>query len=117
MLFMNPNVNYKKMFLFGFYGLSYGKSNNEGAPANPYNLRAEWGPSSFGDIRHRAVLGTNIPLPWKISISPFLSASSGSPYNIVTGIDTLQTGVASERPALVEGVGAAVARGNDKAIM
>jgi hypothetical protein len=107
MLFMNPNVNYKKMFLFGFYGLSYGKSNNEGAPANPYNLRAEWGPSSFGDVRHRAVLGTNLPLPWKISISPFLAANSGSPYNIVTGIDTLQTGVASERPALVEGVGAA----------
>ncbi|HEV2687546.1 MAG TPA: TonB-dependent receptor, partial [Bryobacteraceae bacterium] len=106
MLFVNPNINYKKLFLFGFYGLSYGKSNNEGMPANPYNLRAEWGPSSFGDIRHRAVLGTNLPLPWKISVSPFLAASSGAPYNITTGIDTLQSGAATERPALVTGIAA-----------
>jgi hypothetical protein len=106
MLFVNPNINYKKLFLFGFYGLSYGKSNNEGFPANPYNLRAEYGPSSFGDIRNRAVLGTSIPLPWKISVSPFFVASSGSPYNIITGIDTLQTGSPSERPALVPGLSA-----------
>lgn len=107
MLFVSPNVNYKKMFLFGFYGLSYGRNDNEGQPANPYNLRAEWGPSSFGDVRHRAVIGTNLPLLWKINISPFLAMSSGAPYNITTGIDTLQSGVASERPALVPGVGAA----------
>jgi hypothetical protein len=44
----------------------YGKDDNEGLPMNPYNLRAEWGPSSFGDIRHRAVLGTGIPLPGKL---------------------------------------------------
>ncbi|MGH9664240.1 MAG: TonB-dependent receptor, partial [Bryobacteraceae bacterium] len=50
-LIVNPNVNYKKLFLFGFYALSYGKDNNEGQPSNPYNLSAEWGPSSFADVR------------------------------------------------------------------
>jgi hypothetical protein len=102
----SPSVNYKKMFLFGFYGLSYGKDDN-GVPADPYNVRAEYGPSSFGDVRHRAVIGTNLPLPRNISISPFLMASSGSPYNITIGRDINNDGVASERPALVSGVGAA----------
>lgn len=101
-LFINPQVNYKKLFLFGFYALSYGEDNNEGLPANPYNLRAEWGPSSYGDVRHRAVLGTGIPLPWKISMSPFFTASSGTPYDITTGLpDPDGDGSAVQRPALV----------------
>ena len=69
--FISPTVNYKKVFLFGFYSLSYGKEDNEGLAANPYHLSAEWGPSSFGDIRHRAVVGTGIPLPGKITVNPF----------------------------------------------
>ena len=102
-LFINPTVNYKKLFLFGFYALSYGKDDNEGMPADPYNLRAEWGPSSFGDVRHRAVLGTGIPLPWKITATPFFNASSGTPYNITTGLpDPSGDGSAVQRPALVD---------------
>jgi len=99
-LIMSPSVNYKKFFLFGFYSYSHGKDDNEGAPSNPYNLRQEWGPSTFADVRHRAVIGTSIPVPWGISISPFLIMSSGTPYNITTGIDTLQEGLAGERPSL-----------------
>lgn len=110
-LFIAPNLRYKKMFLFGFYALSYGKDDNEGSPANPYNLRAEWGPSSFADVRHRAVIGTSLPLWWKLSVSPFLIASGGSPYNITTGQDTLETGSASERPALITGVAASQCEG------
>ena len=102
----SPNVNYKKLFLFGFYGISYGKDDNGGQPADPYNLRAEWGPSAFGDVRHRVVVGTNLPLLWKINISPFMMASSGSPYNITTGRDTNGDGAATERPALVSGIAA-----------
>jgi hypothetical protein len=52
-------------------------------------------------VRNRAVIGTNIPVPWGISISPFLIMSSGTPYNITTGIDSLDTGIAAERPSLV----------------
>ena len=70
---VTPSVNYKKLFVFGFYSLSYGKSDAEGQPADPYNLRAEWGPSSFADVRHRMVVGTGLPLPFKFTISPLSS--------------------------------------------
>jgi hypothetical protein len=102
-LMVSPNINYKGLFLFGFYSLSYGRSDAEGQPADPYNLRAEWGPSSFADVRHRFLVGTNIPLPLKVSISPFLMLQSGSPYDLTTGLDTNRDGAAAERPALVQG--------------
>jgi hypothetical protein len=113
MLFISPNVSIGKMFLFGFYGLSYGKDDNEGSPANPYNLSAEWGPSSFADIRHRLLLGSSLPLPLKFSISPFFLVQSGTPYNITTGIDSNGDGFASDRPALMAGLSAASCSGGD----
>jgi hypothetical protein len=101
-LIFSPNINYKKIFLFGFYGLSYGKADSDsGQPSNPYNLRADYGPSTFGDVRHRFLMGTSIPLPWKVSLSPFMIISSGSPFNITTGRDVLGTGFPTQRPALV----------------
>jgi len=87
--------------VFGFYSLSYGKTDAEGQAADPYNLRAEWGPSSFADVRHRMVIGTSIPLPFKVSMSPFITASSGAPYNITTGRDTNGDSITAERPSLV----------------
>jgi hypothetical protein len=106
-LFLSPNVNYKKMFLFGFYAYSHGKDDNEGEPADPRNLKAEWGPSSFADVRHRFVVGTSIPLWLKISASPFIVASSGTPYNITTGQDPIGDGIASARPSLNTSLAAA----------
>jgi hypothetical protein len=111
MLFVSPNLSIGKIFLFGFYGLSYGMDDNEGQPANPYDLRAEWGPSSFADIRHRLFLGSSLPLPLKFSISPFFLVQSGTPYDITTGIDSYDTGFATERPALVTGLSAATCTG------
>jgi hypothetical protein len=108
---VSPSVNYKKLFLFGFYSLSYGHSDAEGQPANPYNLRAEWGPSSYSDVRQRFVMGTSIPFFKSISISPFLILQSGSPYNITTGQDPNHTGVAAVRPALTVGASAASCSG------
>jgi hypothetical protein len=103
-LTVTPSVNYKKLFLFGFYALSFGKTDAEGQPADPYNLRAEWGPSSYADVRHRFVMGTSIPLPYQVSISPFVVVQSGTPYNITTGLDPNRTGIPAARPALLTGV-------------
>ncbi len=111
MLIVSPNVNFKQIFLFGFYGLSYGKDDNEGQPANPYNLRAEWGPSSFVDVRHRLLIGSSLPLPWKFIVNPFFLVSSGAPYNITTGLDTNGDGFATERPELLSGISAAACSG------
>ena len=105
-LIASANVNRKKLFLFGYYALSHGMDNNEGLPADPHRLRAEWGPSTYGDVRHRAVLGGAVPLPWKASVSPFLAANSGAPYNITTGLDPGLTGYPAARPSLVHGADA-----------
>ena len=110
-LMINPTINYRKLFLFGFYNLSYGKTDAEGTPADPYNLRAEWGPSSYADVRHRFVMGTSLPLPFQFSISPFVIVQSGTPYNITTGRDPNHTGSAAARPALVGGASAASCTG------
>jgi hypothetical protein len=104
LLVLSPNMNYKRVSVFGFYAISYGKDDISSAPADPYNLRAEWGPSTIADVHHRAITGANLSLPWKITFSPFLIASSGAPYNITTGRDTTGDGVAAERPALVTGL-------------
>jgi hypothetical protein len=105
-LFISPNVNYKKLFLFGFYSLSYGKDDNEGQPANPYDIRAEWGPSTFADVRHRGIIGASIPTFTKVTINPFMSFTSGTPFDITTGRDLYGDGVTTARPALVTGISA-----------
>ena len=102
-LVANGTVQWRGVYLFGFYALSYGRDDNEGLPADPYNLRAEWGPSTYGDMRHRGAMGATVPLPGRWSVSPFLVANSGVPYNITTGLDPGLTGSPSARPALVAG--------------
>ncbi len=105
-LVIAPNVNYKKLFLFGFYAYSHGNTNAEGTPADPYNLRAEWGPSSYMDVRHRFVTGTSLPLPFRVTVMPFIMVSSGAPYNITIGRDLNGDGIAAERPALLANLAA-----------
>jgi carboxypeptidase family protein len=110
-LLINPNLNYKKFLLFGYYELAHGMSDAEGLPANLYNLRAEWGPSSLSDVRQHAVIGLGIPLPWKVRLFPLLTASSGLPYNITTGQDNNGDGFASDRPGVVSGLDAVQCKG------
>src|SRR5262249_7939297 len=100
-LVANVSMNQKRATLFGYYALSYGSGNNESLPAHPSNLRAEWGRSSYGDIRHRGVAGASIPLPLGFSANPFLVLNSGFPYNITTGLDPNNTGFPVGRPSLI----------------
>lgn len=100
-LIINPTMNFKKVMLFGYYVLSHGQDNNEGQPADPYNLHAEWGPSTWGDVRHKIVAIATVKLPLSFSVSPFLVSSSGAPYNITTGLDPDLTGFPAARPALI----------------
>jgi len=99
----STNASYRGLMLFGFYSLSYGMDNNEGQPADPYNLRAEWGPSVYGDVRHRLAIGATLPVAWKFTVTSFLVANSGLPYNITTGLDPGDTGYPAQRPALLTG--------------
>jgi hypothetical protein len=103
------NVNLRSNFsqrvtLWGNYSLGFSKSDSDGAfsfPAYSYDLADEYGRSSF-DIRHSVNFGGNINLPWGVSMSPFITANSGRPFNITRGIDTNADSLFTERPTFGE---------------
>jgi hypothetical protein len=51
------------------------------------------------DRRHVAFVGGSINLPKGIRLSPFITASSGSPFNITTGFDNNLDTEINDRPA------------------
>jgi hypothetical protein len=67
-------------------------------PADSYDLRNEYGRASF-DIRHRVTLVGNVNTWWGISVSPFIIASTGAPFNITTGLDSNGDSLFADRPA------------------
>ena len=101
-LIANFNSRLSRRFsFFGFYALNSSKGDTDGAgslPANPYDLRSEWGPTMM-DVRHRVFVGSSITAPVKISLSPFFTASSGAPFNITSGYDSNRDSVFNDRPA------------------
>jgi hypothetical protein len=71
-----------------------------GFPANSFDLNGEYSRSNF-DARHRLFVGGFIGIPrLKIGLSPMIIASSGQPFNIITGLDTNGDKLFLERPAL-----------------
>ncbi len=101
-LIVNMNVRAgAKLTLFGYYTLNYANSDSAGAntfPSNPYNLLQDYGRAAF-DIRHRAFVGGTVGLPYGFRLSPFMIASSGSPYNVVLNQDFVGSTVLNQRPA------------------
>ncbi|HEU4510373.1 MAG TPA: carboxypeptidase-like regulatory domain-containing protein [Pyrinomonadaceae bacterium] len=94
----NRNISF-----FTNYSLGYSKGDTDGmdtsfAP-NPYDLSREYGRGGF-DLRHRfSFVGNYIAPWWGLTFSPFILATSGAPFNIITGQDTNLDGVAAERPS------------------
>jgi len=70
----------------------------------------EYGRSAF-DIRHSFTIGGNINMPWQVSLSPFIIASTGRPFNITQGVDINRDNLFTERPTFAELGAACVARG------
>lgn len=103
----NFNTRFSRyVSLFGFYLLNYSRGDTDGSassPADPYNMHSEWGPTRM-DTRHRFVMGGSLNAKWGISLNPFLMASSGSPFNIVTGRDTNGDSMFLDRPAFAGGM-------------
>jgi hypothetical protein len=67
-------------------------------PANNFNLKPEWGRSDF-DHRHRFNVAGIIQLPHEFKFGTITTISSGIPFNITTGFDTNNDGVANDRPS------------------
>jgi Carboxypeptidase regulatory-like domain/TonB dependent receptor len=98
------NVNSRlssKVSLFGFFTVASAKSNTDGSttfPANQYDESTEYSRATF-DTRFRAFVGGSVTAPLAIRISPFISESSGRPFNITIGKDVYGDTLFNARPA------------------
>jgi hypothetical protein len=104
-LIVNSNVRVgSKLQLFTYYTLNYARSDASGAssfPTNSWDISQDYGRASF-DVRHRLFLGGTIGLPYLFRLSPFMVASSGSPFNIASPYDLNGDGQYNDRPSLVQ---------------
>jgi len=110
----NTNVTsrfHPSLTLFAVYVLNYARSNTDGPttfPADSYSDRAEYGRSVL-DERQRLVLGASLAAPGRLLFSPYVTARSGTPFNVTTGTDTNGDTLLLERPAFATDLsGAAV---------
>jgi hypothetical protein len=84
----------------GYYVLSSARANTSGAgsfPSNPFNLSADDGRATF-DARHRLVMFAGLDLPG-FRIVPFVTATSGQPFDITVGRDLNGDSIFNDRPA------------------
>jgi Carboxypeptidase regulatory-like domain len=90
-----------KLSAFGYYSLNYAKSDTGGSgyfPSNPYDPGEDYGRASF-DVRHRVFIGGSASLPYAFRLSPFMIATSGSPFNVTTGVDAFGDSQFNQRAA------------------
>ncbi len=105
---LNPNFS-----IFANYRLGFAKSDTDGAqsfPAYSYDLSNEYG-NSLLDVRHNLFVRASLTLPFKISLTPFIIASSGRPFNITTGSDANGDLLFTERPTYTQLSNACARRG------
>jgi hypothetical protein len=90
-----------RLMLNAYYSLNYANTDTGGVnsfPSDPYNLLLDYGRAAFA-VRHRAFFGGTVALPKGFRLSPFMVASSGTPYNITLGQDLIGSTIFNQRPA------------------
>ncbi|MEO7659916.1 MAG: TonB-dependent receptor, partial [Pyrinomonadaceae bacterium] len=93
----NLRTNFNQKFsLTTSYSLGFSNGDTD-TPAYSYDLTGEYG-RNRGDVRHSLSFFGNVSLPWNVSVSPIITARSGSPFNITRGIDSNGDGFFNERP-------------------
>ena len=100
-IFLNLNVRYSQKLTFtGFYIYSKANSDTGGDgyhPSNQYNIMQDYG-RQFFDVRNRVFAFANYTAPYGFRISPFLSASSGAPFNLQLSQDNNGDSFFNDRP-------------------
>ena len=118
-LILNVNVrNFHGGSFGGYYSLNYADSDVNGVESFasvPNNLKADYGRAGF-DVRNRVFLWGSFHLPHLLTISPFVVAASGTPYNITSGIDQFNDNVFTSRAVAVAPGTPAIANGTVKTI-
>jgi hypothetical protein len=96
---VNVSTRFNPRFtLQGYYAYGNAKGNANGMPMDQYNTALDYGRTNF-DIRHRAFISGNLMLRWGINVSPFVTMSSGPPFNITTGNQYNGDGIFNARPS------------------
>lgn len=67
-------------------------------PANSFDTSGDLG-YGVNDVHASTFIGSNITLPWRVTMSAFVRATTGNRFNIITGRDTNGDAVFTERPA------------------
>jgi len=105
----NMNLPWHRTFMFVNYTWARMRNDTDGPfslPADNRDLAAEWGPSPM-DMTHRLTGMINMNLWRGFKLASSFNASSGQPYNIITGRDDNGDTVSNDRPA---GVGRNIGR-------
>ncbi len=111
-LILNVRYSGKVGSVGSYYVLNSAQSDTSGAgsfASVPNDLAADYGRASF-DVRSRMFLFGSFNLPHLVSVSPFLVASSGQPYNVTAGTD-LGDNTFNQRPVYATAVQPIVATG------
>ena len=84
-------ARYPRFSIFSFYQYNNAKGDTSGVTYTP-SIAADpgfdYGRTAF-DVHNRFLILGNVPAPWGLSFAPFLSANSGTPFNITTGTNNL----------------------------
>ena len=100
-------ARYSRFSFSSFYTFSSAKADTSAVTYTPSiatDPGFDYGRAGF-DIRNRFVLLGNITAPWQLSFAPFLSANSGTPYNITTGSDLTGNNQFNARPTFAANCG------------
>ena len=93
-------ARYPRFSIFSFYVYNNAKGDTSGVTYTP-SVAADpgfdYGRTNF-DVQNRFLVLGNIMAPWELSFAPFVSANSGTPYNLTTGKDLTGNNQYNARP-------------------
>jgi len=93
---LNRKISFNANYTFG---KADGDTDGAGSfPSNSYELHSEFGRSSL-DVRHRFNFQGSFETKWGIGFFPLVIAQSGTPFNIITGLDNNGDSLFLDRPA------------------
>ncbi|MEP6714739.1 MAG: TonB-dependent receptor [Terriglobia bacterium] len=99
-MIVNMSTRFNRRFsLNGYYALGSAHGDANGQLMDQYNAAIDYGRTRF-DVRHRGYVGGSVTLPYGVSMSPFVTMSSGSPFNITTGNQYNGSQIFNARPGL-----------------
>jgi hypothetical protein len=99
-IIVSGRANYPRFSFFTFYSYNAAKADTNGVTYTPSVAQdpgLDYGRSSF-DVHNRFVVLGNFTAPYGVSLSPFLAANSGTPYNVTVGSDLTRNNQLNARP-------------------